>query len=86
MKRVVPMVTLVVLALGLRGLSLDTTYFVRACGQDVNDAQQSYRGIIAFRTPQGNSSALVDGSTLLVFADAVDPVTSSAGDCGLVNR
>jgi hypothetical protein len=52
------------------GLSPDTTYHFRACGQDTNDATPTCAGILSFRTTGANSTAAVSGGVLTFTAPA----------------
>lgn len=50
------------------GLTPDTTYHFRACGQDTNDASPTCAAILSFRTTKANSTAAVSGGVLTFTA------------------
>lgn len=52
------------------GLTPDTTYHFRACGQDTNDATPTCAAILSFRTTKANSTAAVSGGVLTFTAPA----------------
>jgi Ca2+-binding RTX toxin-like protein len=59
------------------GLTPDTTYHFRACGQDTNDANPSCNGILSFRTTKANSTAAVSGGVLTFTAPATASPTNA---------
>jgi hypothetical protein len=50
------------------GLTSDTTYYFRACGQDTNDPSPTCANVRSFRTTLGDSTAAVSAGTLNVTA------------------
>jgi hypothetical protein len=54
----------------VNGLTPNTTYYFRACGQDVNDAGPSCAQVQSFRTSRGDSTASVSGGVLTLDAAA----------------
>jgi hypothetical protein len=52
------------------GLTPNTTYYFRACGQDTNDAGPTCAQVRNFRTSRGDSTAAVSGGILTFTATA----------------
>jgi hypothetical protein len=61
------------------GLTSQTTYYFRACGQDTNDPAPSCGRILSFQTTRGDSTGSVSGG-VLTFAAAAGTENNVAAD------